>query len=331
MPVIPSAGIDIGHSAVKLAITRPDAASRSPVLELFPSIAIPAFAISDEAEARRAARETVTVRGRQYFFGDTARAQGGGVTGLSEDWIESPEHEALLRGAFRVLERHGTLTDASMIAVGLPASLFGRQKERMRALAAQVFPGDIKVIPQPFAPYQGLMLDESGLPQHGRTITEESWAVVEVGYFTTDFMLAQRGRWVEKAAGSCSGVRVAAEQLARLLSQRGITADLPECEEALRSRSILDFGRRVDVGADVDQAGSLIVTEVVETATRLMEPFARKLNGVVIAGGGASLVFKSIQDKWPHAVMAMNTRFAVAEGMRRLGLSIQRAMQMASA
>ena len=67
-------GLDIGHSAVKIACYSQDEKERH---LLFPSIAVPAFSISDDGEARRAARETVMVGSRAYFFGETARTQGG--------------------------------------------------------------------------------------------------------------------------------------------------------------------------------------------------------------------------------------------------------------
>ena len=48
-------GLDVGHSSVKVVA----ASSSGRHQFLFPSVAIPAFAISDEGEARIAAMETV--------------------------------------------------------------------------------------------------------------------------------------------------------------------------------------------------------------------------------------------------------------------------------
>jgi plasmid segregation protein ParM len=79
-------------------------------------------------------------------------------------------------------------------------------------------------------------------------------------------------------------VRVAADHLARMLAEKGLTVDLPECEEALQTRRILDFGRKADVGHEVDHSVALVVTEVIDTATRLMEPYVRKLDGVLTGG-----------------------------------------------
>ena len=318
-------GLDIGHSAVKIACYSQDEKERH---LLFPSIAVPAFTISDDGEARRAARETVMVGNRGYFFGETARTQGGTSTGLSEDWVDTPEHMALLKGALKRIQDEVGLPENAMLVMGLPTHLFSRQRERLKQLSGEAHKGEIKVVPQPFAPFQMMMLDRLGNPSPVRSMMEESWGVIEVGYYSTDFMLMQRGRWVEKASGSCAGVRVAADHLARMLAEKGLTVDLPECEEALQTRRILDFGRKTEVGHEVDQSVALVVTEVIDTATRLMEPYVRKLDGVLLAGGGAPIVHPHIQTKWPHAYLADKPRLAVAEGMRRFGMALLRAREL---
>jgi len=78
-------GFDIGHSSVKISCFVNGAKHDI----IFPSVATPAFTISDENEERRASDETVVVNGKSYFFGKTALIQGGlsCSTGLSENWI----------------------------------------------------------------------------------------------------------------------------------------------------------------------------------------------------------------------------------------------------
>lgn len=318
-------GLDIGHSATKVACYTPDGKERHLI---FPSIAVPAFTISDDGEARRAARETVLVGSRPYFFGETARTQGGTATGLSEDWVDTPEHMALLKGAIKRVRDDAGLPDDAMLVMGLPTTLFSRQRDRLKQLAGEVHKGEVKVVPQPFAPFQMLMLDSQGNQSTVRSMMSESWGVVEVGYYSTDFMLMQRGRWVEKASGSCAGVRVAADHLVRMLADKGLTVDLPECEDALQSRVILNFGKKTDVGHEVDQSIALVVSEVIDTATRLMEPYVRRLDGVLVAGGGAPIVHPRLLEKWPHAFLADRPRLAVAEGMRRFGMALLRAREL---
>lgn len=314
-------GLDIGHSSVKASAI---SVTGTPVKLIIPSLVCPAFPISDEAEARRAALDTVKIGERSFFVGETAKVQGGPsvTTGLSEDWIDTPEHAALLVGAINRLKGSGVAVDGANIVLGLPTHLVNRQKDRLKEITGRhVSANTIRVIPQPMGPYQTLILESNGLPSSAHTPTSESWGVVEIGYYTTDIMLIQNGRWVEKASGVCSGVRVAAEHLVRLLAERGITSDMNECEEALRTRSIRNFGR-LDVSSEADKSITMLVTEVIDRASQYMEPYARKLDGVIVAGGGAPLVYPHLRAKWPHALLLDSPRFAVAEGMRRLALAL---------
>lgn len=323
-------GMDVGHSAVKVAV------SGSPggvTTILIPTAVCRAFKISDEAEAARAALETVRVGSTEYFVGQTALIQGGsGVSlGLSEDWIETPEYSALVlaahQAARRVLDRGGDGGVDVKIVMGLPTSLYSRQKSTLQGITERLLGvKDVRVVPQAMGPYFEMAVGLGGLPNV--SFSAESWAVVEIGYFTTDIMLMMNGRWVEKASGTCAGARVAAEHLQRILGDQGITADLSECEQALRDRTIRDFRVKRDVSEAVDSAVAILAAEVADTSVRLMEPFVRKLDGVIVAGGGAEILFKEIQARWPHAICPKSPRFSVAEGMRRFAamLAIKAAM-----
>lgn len=322
-------GFDIGHSTVKISFSVEGVRREI----IFPSVATPAFSISDENEARRAAEETVDIKERPYFFGNTALIQGGlsGSTGLSEGWIETPEYETLMRGGFKKLRALGIEPDECTIVMGLPTSLHSRQKATLKQMASQCTKGRVMVMPQSLAPYHGFMLDEDGNPSPTRSMESEAWAVVEVGYFTTDIMLMQAGgTWIEKAAGCSRGVALAADALMRAMSEKDVTVDLNEAEQALQTKVIKNFGKNMDVSKEVDVAISSIVADVLDTSKKLIEPHVRKLDGVIIAGGGAPLVFEEIKEKWPHAVLADNHRFSVSEGMRRYALVTLRLDAMSS-
>ncbi len=318
-------GMDIGHSAVKTRATTSDGRTFE---FLSPSVVCQAFPISDEAEQRRAAEETVEIKGREFFIGETARIQGGGgVSGLSEDWIDTPEHLALIKGAIKRVGKISGVDEKIDLVMGLPTHLHSRQKDRLKEIVSDAAPdiGFIKVIPQSMGPYYGLMIGQDGQPSKEHDKNSESWGVVEVGYFSTDFMMAKNGRWAEEGSNqdSCPGVRAATESLVRLINKKyEITIDLLDADEALRTRSIKNYGKLIDVSAEVDESVQLVVDAVIDSAVRLMETSARKLDGVLVAGGGGPLVFEHLKLKWPHAVLVEQPRFSVAEGMRRLGLAL---------
>lgn len=315
-------GLDIGHSTVKMSARTEYGA---PVSVIFPSLICRAFDISDEMEQRRADLETVEIENRRYFFGETAKTQGGksATKGLTEDWIRTPEHVVLLLGAMKKLADRGVNTTKPILVLGLPTHLYSRQKRDLIAIVkSHIDVADIFVVPQPLGPYQCLILDESGATNSSRNMGLESWGVVDVGHFSTDFILVQNGRWVEKASGACSGISVAADHLLRLLEARGITIGMVEAEDALVKRAIRSFGKSLDVAKEVEKAADIVVAEIVDTASRLLDGYAREMDGVIVAGGGASFVSDRIAKRWPHVMQAENPRYSVAEGMRRLGVKL---------
>ena len=318
-------GLDVGRSAVKaVAFAQGDSYPLT-----FPSIVTPAMEIADEATARRAAAETVEIDGKFYFTGDTARLQGnpGANAGLSHDWINSPEYLALVASTMKRLEANGIPgLENPLLVIGTPADLFASQQVRLKEVTQQVIEAEMRVLPQPMGAYCDFFLDQRGFPivEHikdgaGRP---KSWAVVEVGHFTTDFLLMLEGQYVERGAGSCEGLNLAATHLLRIFNSRGIQTNLIECEVAIRTKSIWQFGQEVDISAEVATAVSHVAQKVIAKADSLLSMDVRNLNGVILAGGGAELIFGELQKKWPHCILLSNPRMSVANGFVRYGMGI---------
>ena len=326
-------GLDIGHSTVKVAFTN---RAGDPQTLIFPSAVSPAIDISDDAEAGRALDDTVFVSGSKMFVGDTAELQGRNNTqnNVSETWIDTVEYQALTMAAYKkTIQAGANITPNTLFVVGLPTSLYKSQRDKLRALTQNIVghTHEVKVLPQSLGAFQSIMFDANGQPSQGRSLTTESWGVIEVGYFSTDFMVMRghngKARWIEDASGICSGVRVAAERLSRILSDeikvnnKSITVSPKEAETALVTGYIRHFGK-IDVTDKVQRATSIITDEVLRSASRYLESEAATLDGIVLAGGGAPLVENAIKSLWPHVVTPENPRFVVAEGFRRFGVGL---------
>jgi len=322
-------GLDVGHSAGKITFDGRAGVDRS----MFLSLAAPAVQIRNEAEARIAAQETVVVRGRPYFVGHTAALQGKAAlsSGLSADWINSDEHAALLAMGKRIVDERAA-DGRRIFVLGLPVQQFDNHQVALRRVAQEHLGEDaeIRIMPQPMGGYQAHMLNRNGIVQVGRSMGNESWAIIDVGYYSTDFILIMGGRWVEAASGGCGGVRMAAEHLQRLMEARGIQRDLVDTEKALRERFVRHYGERIDISREVIEAADLVATKVGDMAAQLMSTYVQSLDGVLVTGGGADMVLPSLQQRWPHAraihddhsnpVMS-GSRFLVSEGYYRFGRS----------
>ncbi|MBK4737947.1 ParM/StbA family protein [Noviherbaspirillum pedocola] len=315
-------GLDIGRSAVKAVAF----ANGQEAQVTFPSLVCHAIQLTDENSIRAAEPETVIVEGRKYFTGDTARLQGGATSsiGLSNDWTETPEYQALVLSAIKRLSRIGVPgLDTAYIVVGTPAALYGQQRDRLEELTRKAAPNaDVKALSQPMGAFLSFFLNQKGLPVSEHLTDEvgrrKSWAVIEVGHFTTDFLLMKEGVHIDRKSDSCEGIFMAAEQLGRILSAKGIDASPVACEEALRTKKIRHFGVR-DIAAEVAEAAEFVVAKIMTKTNALLAAEAATVDGVLLAGGGAPIIHESLLKQWPHVMLLPEPRMAVAEGFCRFG------------
>ncbi|MCX8016295.1 MAG: ParM/StbA family protein [Rhodocyclaceae bacterium] len=328
-------GLDVGHSAVKMTFDTKAGVQRA----LFPSLACAAIEIRNPLEAERARQETVQVKGRDYFVGETARiqAQAELASGLTEAWIESAEHAALIKMALRIVQRYLGEDSPRLWVVGLPVGQFARDRERLAAIVRELLPPQdrIKVLQQPDAAYFAHIYDRSGMPRPDVHPEEESWAVVDIGYYTTDFVLYEQGRYVESASGRYAGVREIAESVQRALAVRGIERSLIDVERALPRRSLLHRGQSIDLQQLVQEALQQMFAKVLDESARLMGRRLDAVNGILVAGGSAEMLAEHMRKVWPHTVVVRDEhhqetdegaalygpRFVISEGYYRYGKS----------
>lgn len=326
--------LDVGHSAVKLAFRNTAGAV---VKHLIPSAVFRFLPITDEAERRRAEKEVVELDGQKFFVGQTAIVQGGqeALIGLSENWIDTIEHRALIKGAFNFLRNQNALSEGDCVVMGLPTHLCSRQKDELANIVHRIDATlQVLVYAQPLGPFMSVMLNENGAPNQGRSLSKDSWAVIDVGHFTTDFMLAERGRWKERSSGYCPGFSNAIDTLIRTVSENHkLTMSTVEAAHVFASGdySIMDFGKKKSIEKEAREAIDQLVSLIIDRASAMFESHVRSLNGVVIAGGGATAVYQRLKEIWGHSVLVSDHRFAVAEGLRRYGITMSSLQRKATA
>lgn len=317
-------GLDIGRSAVK-AVAYAEGKKYPLSFASAVSLAIP---ITLEQAAIAAELETVTVNGTDYFTGETARLQGGATmsAGLSDDWIRGDEYKALVMSTMKrlnVLCVPG-LTDPYVV-VGTPAALFAHQREELEQVTQSIIKGEVKATSQPLGAYLSFLLDANGLPlkdnmrsPNGRA---KSWAVIDVGHFTTDFLLMRENTYIEGKAASCEGMNVAAEHLMTTLTSKGYKVSLLECEQALQTRTIFHYGEK-NINDEVEAALNHVAKRITAKAVALLAGEAASLDGILLAGGGALIMKDRLHADWQNVKMIEKPRMAVAEGYCRYGKSI---------
>lgn len=320
-------GMDIGHSAVKLSFQSPNKPDGEITHLSFPATAIPSFMIQDDAERKLSLLDHVMVPSTaqhgegSFFTGDTAITHGSqSVTGLHFDWIKTAEHSALIMAAKRKLDQHGVRQENRFVVLGLPVSSFGAQKDILRQIAQTLMPAStIKVVIQPIAALHAELLDAEGNSIPGRSFADESWAVVDIGHFTTDIVAIENGRFQPRKSDSCRGVFKACEALTQILALGNIPdVTMVEAEKCLHTNQIKNWGQTTDITSQCNEAKQTIINEISDMATRLLSDGARQRTGTLLTGGGASILHAHIKSIWPNTKTSDFGRFTVSEGMRRM-------------
>ncbi|MGC9207453.1 MULTISPECIES: ParM/StbA family protein [Acidithiobacillus] len=306
-------GLDVGHSAVKMAWRGKNGKIKR---KIFPSVAVPAMTITDNEASDQAKKETVTVNGLEYFFGETAVHEVGSiaVTGLHDRWLEMPEFQALVQGAINIVKDDTGVIHS--VTAGLPPSIFSDQNLKLRNIISLCTNAEVRVHQEPAGVAMQNRLDESGIMIPDST---GDLGVVAIGRYTTDFMAMLDGRWVQGAAGSARGMSRAANLVMRKLNEQGYKIDYLDADDALWKKSIKYNGANNDVTPVVEIALHVLASEIFDATSNKFGDTGRKMEKILVAGGGAGLMFDGLKKYWPQAVLVEDPRFAVAEGFRRAG------------
>lgn len=172
------------------------------------------------------------------------------------------------------------------------------------------------------APLQWLSIQSNGAPHSKRDLDNEAWGVIEIGHYTTDFALSDRGAMMEDAAVSCAGMHLDYDGMSSALAQAKLPTSLNVVEAAVRSGGLKHFGEWVDVSHLLRQAKAGFEAVVMDEANRVFGQKAAVLDGIIVGGGGggAELLLDGLKQRYPNAVSSDEPRMIVAEGFCRLGL-----------
>lgn len=328
-----SIGIDLGHSSIKLTV-KCGPAPLSEASDISPTVVRPWSPIANEHTARKALSDTVTVNGRKFYIGVTAIRQGQAesFTGQSRNWIETDQHDALLVGAWmravKIIEANKIPAPPTLtLVLGLPASYYmeqrGALRSRAKALIEPLLQPNQKlrvfIESQSRSPLICVAFDSMGKPT-GHAGDDESWGVVEIGHFTTDFTFHDRGQEVDSAASSASGTHVVYDKLVNNFKQRGYLSDFETITNAIKTKTVKVYGKLVDVSDVVDEATQEFSAYILEEVGSRFGDKAQRMDGLIVAGGGAYIVGEEIKKHYPNAAISKNARFVVAEGYARFGL-----------
>ena len=271
----------------------------------FPSVAYPSSGETPHWPASER-RKTVCIPVGPLFYevrpdvglaADTFRAKQ-----LHDEYTESPEYMALLRGALSMMK----VSHLDLLIVGLPVALFSLKKsalERTMAGEHQIGGGKTVTVAKAMAVAQpqGALVHYAAEHKKMATIGTEQSLVIDPGSRTFDWLVTRGMRLVQKQShsinrGMSDVLRLLAAEISKDVGSP--YRDYDAIDLALRSgKSPVIFQKPYDMGRHLPLAES-VAQQAVSTMRQWIET-PESLQNIILVGGGAFLFKKAVKAAFP--------------------------------
>ncbi|MGF6637127.1 PRTRC system protein D [Paraburkholderia tuberum] len=296
--------VDVGYGNTKSAFRM----GSDIATQMFPSVAPIAVsdAVSSYGQGVLHSRKVlpIEVDGATYEIGpgvELSSAYGNAGRTLSEDFCLTANYAALLGGSLQF----AGVTEVERMVLGLPVHTINKFSAHLRDAFTGTLNfghGDIrihsvKVVPQPlgslvsFSEYGGSRFDR-----------ENAHMVIDVGYFTTDWVVAHGFTMNDRRSGGApGGASQVYKSIASLIAknEKEPVDDIERIDKCLREKKpLLFYGKDIDLISYLDQSQAIINSTVKEMQNRVGR--TADLRSIVLTGGGAALYEPAIRAAFPR-------------------------------
>lgn len=315
--------VDVGFGNVKAVWNRPAANVAKALTSwgeiCFKAVAHPAVGYdhSGKNDMSGTDRIVVEVGSDRYYVGPQATF-GGGVRALHEDYIATPEYEALLAGAWSYMMKETGLLypEVDVLVLGLPVSRFANTRQRLAELGARkrripvpysmrersqkdyvdVQAGRVVVLPQPFG---GLRLASEEEKNYDLFDDGVVSLVIDPGYNTFDWFVAQSMQAQMDLCGSFQGgvSQILKKVSAAISNDHGVESpNFGDVEHALVAGSMnLGFKR-----IDIEPYRAIAYREARATVAEFLQrfdPTKNRIAKIYVCGGGANFYAEALRER----------------------------------
>ncbi len=153
----------------------------------------------------------------------------------------------------------------------------------------------VKVIPQPMGSVFNLLFDEKGKITNKKLINQKI-GVVDIGFRTTDFVLLDHLRYIERGSSTTdNGMSKCFSLISNKLRQKtGITIELYRLYQAIFSGSIKIKGKEYNITNLKNRVYSHFASQIANDINRIWEN-DWDIDLIVLTGGGAKDLFEFIK------------------------------------
>jgi len=178
----------------------------------------------------------------------------------------------------------------------------------------------VYVMPQPYGAIYSQMITQRG--ELNSCYTLNRVGVLDVGTYTIDAAVDHNGDYISRESGSLEGGIHTAQQFIseQIESDYRQKPDYRMVEDVLKNGYLSAMGKREDYRQDVQAALQPLRESVISLMSDKWQQ-GLNLDGILLAGGGASLVEEVVKQTFPHASLITNPHTANARGYLQYALN----------
>lgn len=181
----------------------------------------------------------------------------------------------------------------------------------------------VRVVPQPFGAVMNMMLNDIG-EIRDRRFLEEKIGVIDIGFRTTDFTIADHTRYSERGSRTLDmGISKAFTSIAaKLQESSGVSVELYRLYDAVDKGSIKIHGKKYDLTLIKEHAFAQLANRIATEANRIWAN-DWDMDKVLITGGGGRVLAPHLEKLVKGEIMAQeenkDTRLSNVRGFCKYG------------
>lgn len=300
------------------------------VYKSFPSIAPRASKIEDSDLSLINERDTtvVNVDGTAYEVGpDSLLLETSDTTRtLNDQYIHTAQYKALTYGALAYMGQK----EIDLLVVGLPVSNYASHHEALKksligkheinnSLNCEI--KNVLVVYQPLGGLKHCMsLSGSTLADH--ELSYSTNLIIDPGFLTVDFLLANGNKIIENKSGAHNGgvsriLNAIAESISKKIGKK--YDNYNAIDRALKRRKLKIAGKEEDLLEHIKNTKSVIESPI--TYMKNMIGDGSDIDNIILLGGGANIFEKTLKEHFKeHEIIAIeDPSFANVKGYQLIG------------
>jgi plasmid segregation protein ParM len=297
----------------------------------FPSVIGTAEDIRFATDLIRGGEERVVRYGSwRFFYGEQAVLQSRIQSAIFDrSRVHDDTYKMLFVAALVELAKFRPNTQHLNVVTGLPVDFFSDRPEVIKSFEGgyRITTGGVKkiavesvfVAPQPFGSLFRELLSERGKIDNS-DVEKGRIGIIDIGTFTTDFVVADELRYVQRLSGSIRiGWSKVINQVQQALADQYMLELMPyEVDRAIQAQEVRVRGEPISLEKLIKPATADIQTAIIARARDLWGA-AANLDMILVSGGGGPHLYETIHKLYPHARLLDNAFWANAEGFYRFG------------